>query len=336
MRDVAGLAGVSLKTVSRVINGETTVAPELVTKVQRAAEVLEYRPNLTARSLRSSSGRTRTIGVLLENVANPFSSALHRAVEDVARARGVAVFAGSVDEDPHRERALAMALVSRRVDGLIVVPAGDDQSYLANEQRAGLKLVFADRPPRLLRADAVWSDNHGGAQAAVRHLLAAGHRRIAFLGDLLEIPTAEARYAGYVETLAAAGVALDQDLVRLNLHSAEAAQHATLELIAGPGPTALFTTQNLITIGAIRALRALGHHRRVAMVGFDDIMLADLLEPAVTVVAQDPAAIGAKACEVLFERLDGDSAPARSYTIPTRLIARGSGEIPPAASADPG
>ena len=118
----------SLKTVSRVINGETTVAPELAARVQRAATALDYRPNLTARNLRSSDGRTRTIGVVLENVANPFSSALHRAVEDVARARGVAVFAGSVDEDPERERALALALVARRVDGLIIVPTGDDQT----------------------------------------------------------------------------------------------------------------------------------------------------------------------------------------------------------------
>lgn len=333
MRDVAALAGVSLKTVSRVINGETTVAPELARKVHRAAEVLEYRPNLTARSLRSSSGRTRTLGVLLENVANPFSSALHRAVEDVARARGVAVFAGSVDEDPQRERELAMALVSRRVDGLIVVPAGDDQSYLANEQRAGLKLVFADRPPRLLRADAVWSDNQGGAATAVRHLIAAGHRRIAFLGDLLGIPTAAARHAGYVETLASAEIELDAHLVRLNLHSADAAEAATRELMAGPRPTALFPTQNLITIGAIRALRALGLHEQVALVGFDDILLADMLDPAVTVVAQDPAAIGAKACEVLFERMDGDRRPVQTYTIPTRLIPRGSGEIPPPSSA---
>jgi LacI family transcriptional regulator len=333
MRDVAALARVSLKTVSRVINGESTVAPELAARVHRAAAALDYRPNLTARNLRSSDGRTRTIGVLLENVANPFSSALHRAVEDISRARGVAVFAGSVDEDPQRERELALTLVARRVDGLIIVPAGDDQSYLANEQRAGLNVVFADRPPRLLRADAVWSDNAGGAQTAVRHLLAAGHRRIAFLGDLLQIPTAEARYTGYVEALASAGIELDRELVRLNLHSTDAAADATRELMAGPSPTALFATQNLITVGAIRALRALGRHRQVAVVGFDDILLADMLEPAVTVIAQDPTAIGAKACEVLFERMDGDTSPAQTYTIPTRLIPRGSGEIAPPVSS---
>ena len=331
MRDVAALARVSLKTVSRVINGESTVDPELAARVHRAATTLDYRPNLTARSLRSSDGRTRTIGVVLENVANPFSSALHRAVEDIARSRGVAVFAGSVDEDPQRERELALALISRRVDGLIIVPSGDDQSYLANEQRAGLNLVFADRPPRLLRADAVWSDNRGGAKTAVRHLVAAGHRRIAFLGDLLEIPTAGARYAGYVETLSSAGIELDPELVRLNLHSADAAEAATRDLITAGRPTALFASQNLITIGAIRALRDLDLHERIALVGFDDILLADMLQPAVTVIAQDPAAIGARACEILFQRMDGDTSPVQTHTIPTRLIRRGSGEIPPAA-----
>jgi LacI family transcriptional regulator len=329
MRDVAALARVSLKTVSRVINGESTVAPELAARVHRAAATLDYRPNLTARSLRSSDGRTRTIGLVLENVANPFSSALHRAVEDLARTRGVAVFAGSVDEDPRREHELTLALVARRVDGLIIVPAGDDQSYLATEQRAGLNLVFADRPPRLLRADAVLSDNAHGVETAVRHLIAAGHRRICFLGDLMEIPTAAARFAAYSRSLGDAGIELDQELVRLNLHGVDAAEAAVRSLMRGPRPTALFPTQNLITIGAIRALRGLGLHRQVAVVGFDDILLADMLEPAVTVIAQDPATIGARACEVLFQRMDGDSSPARTYTIPTRLIVRGSGEIPP-------
>jgi LacI family transcriptional regulator len=329
MRDVAAVAGVSLKTVSRVINGETTVAPELVARVRRAAATLDYRPNLTARSLRSSDGRTRTIGVLLEDVANPYSSALHRAVEDLARSRGVAVFAGSVDEDPERERELALALVSRRVDGLIIVPAGEDQSYLANEQRAGLSLVFVDRPPRLLRADAIVSDNAVGAGTAVQHLITGGHTRIGFLGDLREIPTAADRFAGYLDALSATGLQLDERLVRFDLHNVETAEAAARSLLLEARPTALFATQNLITIGALRALRDLGLQQRVALVGFDDFLLADMLEPGVTVVAQDPAGIGAKACGVLFHRMDGDTSPAETHIVPTRLIVRGSGEISP-------
>jgi LacI family transcriptional regulator len=327
MRDVAALAGVSLKTVSRVINGESTVAAHLAARVHKAAAALDYRPNLTARSLRSASGRTRTIGVLLEDVANPFSSAMHRAVENVARPRGVAVFAGSIDEDPARERELALALIARRVDGLIVVPAGDDQSYFANEQRAGLSVVFADRPPRLLRADTVLSDNTAAARGGVRHLISAGHRRIGFLGDLSSITTAADRYAGYAEALAEFGIETDDKLVRHDLHSAQAAEAAVRSLMLDGAPSALFTTQNLITIGALRALRDLGMHERVALVGFDDFLLADLLQPAITVVAQDPAAIGETACEILFGRMDGDTTPPRTHTIPTRLIARGSGEI---------
>jgi LacI family transcriptional regulator len=330
MRDVAALAGVSLKTVSRVINGESTVDESLAARVNKAAIALDYRPNLTARSLRNAGGRTRSIGVLLEDVANPFSSAIHRAVEDVARPRGVAVFAGSVDEDPARERELALALVARRVDGLIVVPAGDDQSYFANEQRAGLSVVFVDRPPALLRADAVISDNTAGARCGVRHLISSGHRRIAFLGDLRSITTAADRFAGYAEALAEAGIEIDDELVRQDVHSADASEAAVRSLMLdGGAPSALFTTQNLITIGALRALRELDMHERVALVGFDDFLLADLLQPAVTVVAQDPTAIGETACEILFGRMDGDTAAPRTHTIPTRLIARGSGEIAP-------
>jgi LacI family transcriptional regulator len=329
MRDVAALARVSLKTVSRVINGETTVAPELAERVRRAAATLDYRPNLTARNLRSSDGRTQTIGLVLEDVANPFSSALHRAVEDIARARGVAVFAGSVDESAARERALALELIARRVDGLIIAPAGDDQSYLATEQRAGVSFVFVDRAPQLLRADAVLSDNTGGAIDAVNHLIAGGHKQIAFLGDLAEIATARDRFAGYRRALAEAGLPLHDGLVHFDLHSVELAEESTLGLLRRRAATALFTTQNLITVGALRALRNTGSHTSMALIGFDDLPLADMLQPAVTVVAQDPTAIGAKACELLFQRMSGDSGPVETLTIPTQLIARGSGEIRP-------
>lgn len=329
MRDVGALAGVSLKTVSRVINGEATVAPELAQRVNRAAATLDYRPNLIARNLRSGDRRTRTIGVLVENVANPFSSTMQRAIEDAAGTRGVAVFACSLDEDPVRERTLTLALVSRRVDGLIVVPAGDDHSYLAGEQRSGLSIVFADRTPGLLRADAVLSDHVAGAARGVAHLIENGHRRIAFLGDSRSIATAAGRFKGYRQALADAGLEFDQRLVVWELRDEAAAAHAARQQLAEQAPTAIFAAQNLITIGSIQALRSLGYQHRVALVGFDDFQLADLLEPAVTVVAQDPAAIGSRACEILFARMDGDQAPPRTVRIPTRLLVRGSGEIPP-------
>lgn len=333
MRDVAALAGVSLKTVSRVINREPSVAPELAGRVERAAAALDYRPNLTARNLRSSGGRTRTLGVVLENVANPFSSAMHRAIEDCASVRGIAVFAGSVDEDPRRERALALALVARQVDGLIVMPTGEDQGYLATEQRSGLSIVCVDRQPRGLAADAVISDNIGGAQDGVRHLIAHGHRRIAFLGDRESIATAVQRFEGYCNALKEAGLSLDTSLVRWDLRDEQTARSAVRELLIDHAPTAVFASQNLITAGAIRALKALGREHEVALVGLDDFLLADVLEPAVTVVAQDPAAIGSQACELLFKRMDGDESLPQLRTIETKLLVRGSGEIRPAPTS---
>src|SRR5579859_6011732 len=175
MREVAALAGVSLKTVSRVVNGVSTVDPVLVARVRDAAGKLGYRPNLAASSLRRSDGRTATIGMLVEDAANPFSAALMRTVENVARDRGVLVLFSSLDEDAAREREVAGALIDRRVDGLLIVPASRDHSYLIKERAAGTCLVFLDREPRQLDADAIVSDNRTGAIHAVDHLLASGH-----------------------------------------------------------------------------------------------------------------------------------------------------------------
>jgi LacI family transcriptional regulator len=330
MRDVAALAGVSLKTVSRVINQEPGVSPELATRVARAIEQLDFRPNLAASALRRSDGRTALIGALLEDIANPYSAAVHRAVEDVARTRGVIVLAGSLDEDPERERQLALAFIARRVEGLIIVPAGSDQSYLANESRAGMAIVFVDRPPIHLDADVVVSADRDGARTGVAHLISAGHRRIAFLGDLARIRTAQDRFAGYADALGLAGIGLDETLVRHDLSASGLATAAVLDLLDLPvPPTALFAGQNLITIGALRALRETGQTARIALVGFDDVPLADLLVPGVTVVAQDPAEIGRLAATTLFRRLDGDRGPTVRHVVPTILIPRGSGELPP-------
>jgi LacI family transcriptional regulator len=330
MHDVAALAGVGLKTVSRVVNGEPGVSPALEAKVRRAIEQLNYRRDANASMLRRLGGRTQTIGLVLEDVANPFSSALHRAIEDSARARNVLVFAGSCDEDARRERELIGSFRDRRVDGIIVVPASREHAYLYEEQRAGTALVFVDRPPGHLDADSVVADNVGGSVEAVDHLLSHGHRRIGFLGDLLSIPTAEGRLQGYTQALDRAYVPHDSALVRTGLRDPEAAARAVGDLLALPEPpTALFTSQNLLTIGGIRALRIAGLERRVALIGFDDFALADVVEPAISVAAQDPQAMGQAAAELLFRRMDGDTSPSVHQVISVKLIARGSGEIAP-------
>ena len=332
MLDVAALAGVGLKTVSRVVNAEAGVSPALEARVRVAIEQLSYRRDANAATLRRIGRKTQTIGLVLEDVSNPFSSALHRAVEDAARDRGVLVFAGSCDEDPERERELIGSFRERRVDGIIVVPASHDHAYLYEERRAGTALVFVDRPASHLDADSVVSDNEGGALHAVRHLLERGHRRIGFLGDLLSISTAEQRLRGHTRGLEAAGVALDSALIRTELRDPESAAAAVDQMLAlSRPPSAFFTAQNLLTIGGVRALRRAGRERDVALIGFDDISLADMLDPAISVIAQDAQALGRAAADQLFRRLDGDTAAAEQVVIPVSLIARGSGEIAPSS-----
>lgn len=327
LRDVAALAGVSFKTVSRVVNGEPGVSPELESRVRAASEQLRYRPNHTASVLRRQDGRSMAMALLVDDVANPFFASIHRGVERVALNHRYTLLTGSM-LDEARERELVEAFTARRVDGLIVAPTPTLPAQLAQERSSGTAVVYVDRLPRDLDADAVVSANRSGAAGGVAHLIEHGHRRIAFLGDLPSIGTAVERYEGYVEAHAAAGIRLDPALVRRGLHSEQAASEATLDLVRlDAPPTALFTGQNLITIGAVRALRSVGLHQRLAMVGFDDFSLADLLDPAVTVVAQDPEEIGRMAAELLVDRILGNGGPPREVVVPTRLVVRGSGEI---------
>lgn len=330
IRDVAALAGVGIKTVSRVINDEPNVAPATRERVQRAVRTLNFQPHQGAGALRRGDHRTRTVGLLLDAVDNPFSASINRAVEEVASARKTAVFAASNDDDASRERAVVQAFTRRRVDGLILTTISEDHGYLQVERERGTPIVFVDRPPVGLLADAVLTDNFSAARRATQHLLDRGHRVLAHLGDELAISTARERRRGFCSAVADAG-----DRVRsLDVHglrTAEQAEAAVHELLARPEPpTALFTAQNIVTLGALRALHAAGRQHQVALVGFDDLLLADLLEPGVTVVQQDPSAIGTLAAQRLFARLDGTAGPEETLVVPARLVARGSGEIVPA------
>ena len=331
MREVAAVAGVSLSTVSRTLSEDPRVAPELAEKVRAAVAMLGYRRDVTATTLRRADRLSASIGLVFDDVSNPFHATLHRGIEDVARGRRVLAFAGSSDEDARRERDLVQAFLARRVDGLVIVPAGADHSYLAPDRDAGVALVFVDRPPGFIDADVVLSDHAGGARAATAHLLAAGHGRIAYLGDRRRIHSAAERLRGHTEALAAAGVPFDPALVRMELEDSTMARRATEELLSGENPpTAVFAAQNLITIGTVGALHARGLQHSVALVGFDDLPLADAVDPGLTVVAQDAGGLGRAAAELLFARLDGERGPSRTVVLETRLVARGSGEIAPA------
>ena len=328
IRDVAALAGTSLKTVSRVVNGEAGVSPELGERVRVAIERLDYRRNLAASNLRRSGGRTRSIGLLLSNVVNPLDGAIQRAIEEVALDRDVVVIASSIDEDPERERAMVGDFTARRVDGLIIKAAGHDQSYLSDQRRMNMAMVFVDRPPAFLNADTVVVDNEAGTARGIAQLVANGHRRIGYMGALHTIVTAEQRVAGYRAALAAARIEADESLIKMDMENSEHSQAVARELLQSDDPpTALFAAQNMITIGVVRALRELDLHRSIAVIGFDDVPLFDLLEPAVTVLAQDAWAIGRQAATALFDRLDGSNAPMRTHVIPVTFVQRGSGEI---------
>ncbi|MEU6309555.1 LacI family DNA-binding transcriptional regulator [Streptomyces sp. NPDC047014] len=327
MKDVAARAGVGLKTVSRVVNGEPGVTPETEKRVQQAIEALGFRRNDSARVLRK--GRTATVGLVLEDLADPFYGPLNRAVEEVARAHGALLVNGSSAEDPDRERELALALCARRVDGLIVIPAGTDHRYLEPEMRAGVATVFVDRPAGRIDADVVLSDNFGGAREGVAHLIAGGHRRIGFIGDHPRIHTATERLRGYRTAMAEAGLPVAASWTALGSTDPERVTAAARSMLEGPEPvTALFAGNNRVTVTVVRLLAA--RERPVALVGFDDFELADLLRPGVTVVAQDPAALGRVATDRLFQRLTGAGLSPTRIELPTRLIPRGSGELPPA------
>ncbi|MFH8572067.1 LacI family DNA-binding transcriptional regulator [Streptomyces sp. NPDC017993] len=329
MKDVAARAGVGLKTVSRVVNGEPGVTPDTERRVQEAITSLGFRRNDSARILRK--GRTASIGLVLEDLADPFYGPLSRAVEEVARSHGALLINGSSAEDPAREQELALALCARRVDGLVVIPAGDDHRYLEPEIAAGIATVFVDRPAGRIDADVVLSDNFGGAQDAVAHLIAHGHRRIGFIGDQPRIHTARERLRGYRTAMAAAGLPVDDSWVSLGPTDPERVRGAATDMLDSPEPvTALFAGNNRVTVTVVRVLGE--RPRQVALVGFDDFELADLVQPAITVVAQDAARLGRTAAQLLFRRLEGVDDPPRRVDIPTRLIARGSGELRPAGS----
>lgn len=332
IKDVAALAGVSLKTVSRVVNHEEGVSDLLVERVQRAAEKLGYRHNLAASNLRRGQ-RTKSVALLVQDLSNNYSAELLRAIDDTAREHGVVVFSASLDEEEARERQLVANFIARRVDGLIMMPASRSQAYLQPEMVAGFAVVVVDRVPRNLSADYVVVDNVDGARKATAHLIAHGHRRIALVCDDLSIATARDRRDGYMDALRDSGINIDESLIR-SARTEQASMASVEELLASPSPpTAIFTARNTATVGAVAALKARGLQHSIALIGFDEIGMAALLDPGISTVAQDPGRIGAEAARMLLARLDGSQEEHHGLILPTTLRPRGSGEISPSISA---
>jgi LacI family transcriptional regulator len=321
MVDVAREAGVALRTVSRVVNGDATVGVALAERVRQAIDHLGYQPDERARQLRS--GRTGTIGAAVRHIAD--AHPVLRAIDETARAEGLTVVAMSTEDDAERERAAVMSMCGRRMDGIIIEPIAEGHQYLQPEIDSGIAVVAFDRPATGVEVDTVLSDNRGGIAQAFRHLAAQGHRRIGYIGDDERIYTGRERAAAFRDCLRASGAPLD-GLVHPGPIAPERISAALERLRGGPDPATAIVTGNFST--SVAVIRALGpDYGSTALVGFDDFGLADLLRPGLTVVAQGDMEIGRTAIQLFRQRLEEPARPVRTVTVPTVLVPRGSGEV---------
>lgn len=332
IKDVAKAAGVSAMTASRVVNNKGNVNADATERVRKAVKQLGYVRNSAASSLRNIGGPTWTVGLILNDVGNSFSAEIHRAVEDVMRGAGSLVLTASTDEDQDGMADLVDQFWARRIDGLILAPPPGSQDYLNRALERGLPIVLVDRPAVGVDIPAVLSDGVAGLRAATDHLIAQGHTKIGFVGDTRSLAM-EGRFRGYRERMNEEGLPLVPAFICNDVEHVEEAAAAIAEMFAEePHPTALITARNAVTVGAIRALRRLKKQHEVALIGFDDLELAEELEPALTVVAQDPYEIGRLAAQVLLSKLADGEIKNLGVTVPTELILRGSGEILPRRS----
>lgn len=322
MTDVAQAAGVSLKTVSRYVNGETNIDPVIAGRIGEAIATLHFRRNQAAASIRPGQ-RSQLVGLIIEDVANPFYAVLTRSVELVLRARGLLLLAASSEEDPVQFGRLVEQLIERRVDGLIVVTPSDPGPRWPELAREVPALVMLDRFDPAIEADSVIADDQGGGRDATRLLISGGARRIAFVGEALGLQSIAGRHRGYVEALTSAGIAVDPGLAIDGVRTGdEVCAAVTSLLLRDSSIDGIFAANNLASIGVLRALRDLGLSRPI--VGFDDFEAAGLVDPGVTVVSHSVADMGRLAAELLLDRIDGQQVPVRRMVLGTNITLRGS------------
>jgi LacI family transcriptional regulator len=328
MRDVARIAGVSAKTVSRVFNDDPHVTEETRERVRWAMQKLNYVPNMLARSFRA--GSDAAIGLAVPDLGDPFFAEMTSSIEIDLVGRGMAVVVTSLGRGADSERSALEALLRRQISGLIVACVSADQGYLAAWQER-TPMVFVDRAPKGLSGVYVIEDDLGGARQAVGHLASYGHRRVAFFGVTTHVTTTQRRLKGYRSAVAENGLDDSPDLICIPAESADEAAAVLVKRLEAPNaPTAVFSSTILCTMSLVLALQRAGR-TDIALVGFGDIPMAAALAPAVTVLDQDPAGLGRIAVERLVQRIEDPHTPVRRRTVlPVHLIPRGSGELPPA------
>lgn len=319
LQDVAQEAGVSIKTVSRVINRENFVKPETAARVLEVAEKLGYRPNELARGLKGH--RSRTIGLIITDVSNPFFADCCKTIENVARKRGYSVFLCASGEDVKVEQEYVQLLVRRRVDGLLLVPAPGAHKYLMQEQLFDVPVVALDRPVKGANAEVIVT-NRAGAYEATSHLLDHGHSRIAYIGDDRRIYTARKRLEGYRHALTESHLPSNFRMEAGTIHAAEEAVRSLMS--CSEPPTALVGGNSLITAGIFHVLSCLDLTvpDDMAVIGFDDFDLLSVLQAQLTCVRQPTHRLGQRAIEILIAQLDDHSPIPRRVVLPTNLIVR--------------
>ena len=327
--DVAKHAGVAPATVSRVINESGYVSEETRLRVRRAIDELKYTPNRLARGLRSK--QTQTLGLVVTDITNPFWTTVARGVEDAASQAGFSVILCNTDESDAKQDQYASLLLEKQVDGFLLVPATRDVSTVSLVQERGVPIVVLDRRMPI-PVDTVRGDSEGGAHELITHLLRFGHRRIALLGGSVNVSTAREREAGYRRALEEAGIPVDESLI-LNRAFTQQAGYAMTQAVLKmeSRPTALFAVNNFIAIGAVRALRdaKLRLPEDVALVSFDDLPIALVVEPFLTVAAQPAYEMGRLATELLMARILGDvTGDHQEIVLPAELIIRRSSNCP--------
>jgi LacI family transcriptional regulator len=322
--DVANAAGVSLRTASRVLNDDPRVAPVTRQRVRAVMLDLRFQPDAMARSLRA--GTDTAIGFVVESISDPFFAEVIDAVEREMSRHGRSVLVTSTRRDSGWERDVIGRMLQRRIGGLLLCPTGDDHSWLASER---VPVVLVDRPAPGLQADLVEIDDYRAAFDAVAHLIAHGHRRIAYIGDTPAIPTSAARLRGYRDALAQHRVQADERLVNCDCATTEAAARAVSALIGGsPPPTAILSATTRASLGVVPALHS-ARRTDIALVAFGDFPMADALRPAVTVVDHPAPEIGRVAAARLLARLGQPGLPVERIQVPAQMIERGSGELRP-------
>jgi len=325
MFDVAARAGVSTATVSRFLRNPESVRPEARERTRRAVKALDYHPSHVARNLRVQA--TRTVGLVVPDIQNPFFTSVVRGIEDVLRGSGYHLMLGNSDDDALREALYLSTLRAEGAAGIVFVPTNAARGAYRRLLRTRIPLVAIDRWVPGLTTDRVVVANAEGAREAVAHLIALGHRRVALVGGPEGVNVAQERRRGYSEALKAAGLAVVDELVRsadFREPGGYAAMGQLLDL--KQPPTAVFVANNLMTLGALRAIhgRGLRIPSDIALVSFDDMPWAASLEPALTAVAQPTYELGATAARMLLERVRDPDLPPRRVVLPATLVVRAS------------